>query len=69
MKNCYWLLILLFRLTAQGQNFSPFHPGALMQYSAAAGDSVRLLRLERRGAIGAPGQDSLYAFENWAAVP
>lgn len=69
MKNSYWLLVLLCAFTARGQNFSPFHPGALMQYSAAAGDSVRLLRLERRGAIGAPGQDSLYAFEKRATVP
>jgi hypothetical protein len=69
MKHVYWLPLLLLAFTAQGQNFSPFHPGAMMQYSAAAGDSVRLLRLERRGAVGLPGQDSVYEFENRAAVP
>jgi len=68
MKNSYWLFFLLFAFTARAQNFSPFHPGALMQYTAAAGDSVRLLRLERRGATGFPGQDSLYRFAERAIV-
>jgi hypothetical protein len=69
MKNAYWLLTVLLAFTARGQNFSPFHPGALMQYSAAAGDTVRLLRLDRHWAAGVPGRDSLYEFEDRAAVP
>jgi hypothetical protein len=69
MKNIYFLMALFWALGAHGQHFSPFRPGAMVQYSAVAGDTVRLLQLQRRGYAGVNGADSLYLFAERAGAP
>ncbi|MBF9141551.1 hypothetical protein [Hymenobacter properus] len=62
MKNAYWLLILLFSITARGQNFRPFRPGASYEFSQVGSDTLYSLRLERAGVSG--GTDSAYFFNS-----
>ncbi|MDO7850343.1 hypothetical protein [Hymenobacter convexus] len=62
MKNGYWLFLLLFTLTARGQNFRPFRPGVAYEFSQAGSDSLYSLRLERGGE--GLGNDSAYFFNS-----
>ncbi|MDO7845137.1 hypothetical protein Q5H92_02125 [Hymenobacter sp. M29] len=60
MKNNYWLLIILFAFTAQGQNFRPFRPGHSYEFSQVGSDSLYSFRLERN--VDITSGDSAYSF-------
>jgi hypothetical protein len=64
MKHLSAFLFLFLALAAHGQNFSPFRPGGLAQYSTAAGDTVRMIQLRRSGSDADYPYDSTYYFES-----
>ena len=62
MKHAY-LLLLLLALPGRGQNYCPFRPGRLIEFTRVTNDTTLAVQLLRQGRLVASGSpDSVYTF-------